>query len=75
MDEKLKKIASVLGGLSEEARLALIAELVPRSHAIVTKRFSPVIAGAFRDTATRLHSELKGDLRFDPRVIPRFGRR
>jgi hypothetical protein len=70
MDEKLKRIASVLVSLSDEHRLALVAELVPDTHAVVMKRCHHDVAAVFRDTALRIHAALKVDLKFDPRAIP-----
>ena len=70
MDDKLKRIAAVLAHLSEEQRLLLILELLPGTHAVISKNCMPDIAAAFRQTASRLHTALKSDLKFDPRAIP-----
>lgn len=70
MDDKLKRIATVLAHLSEEQRLLLILELLPQTHAIITKNCMPDVTSAFRQTASRLHAALKTDLKFDPRAIP-----
>jgi hypothetical protein len=70
MSDKLKQIARVLLSLPEEQRLALILQLLPDTHAVITRRCQIHVAHSFRDTAQRVHGVLKTELRFDPRAIP-----
>jgi hypothetical protein len=69
MDEKLLRIATVLTVLPEEARLELARQLLTSNYAVVPRRCLAPIEDAFKATASRFHTGLKVELKFNPLAI------
>jgi hypothetical protein len=70
MDDKIAAIAQVLLAFPEGVRVELAQQLLPTTYAVVPRQSNAAIEAAFRTAATRVHSGLAQEFRFNALAIP-----